>query len=666
MASAQVLKWPLPAAAAGGYALLDGVRVNSVADYRWMVFLGGFLAFAMAWGIGANDVANAFATSVGAGSLTLRSACIIAAVMEFLGAMLMGNNVTDTVRKKIIRVEIFDTTNYFDPEKPNELFGAANGPEVLMTGFLVALISATTWLILATYLSLPVSTTHSIIGSLVGVGLAFRGSAAVIWVSGGTGLSALKGVAGVVASWVISPLLSAIIAILVFLLVRHTVLRTKNPVRNGYLFLPLFTMMTIAIAIFFIIYKGSPKLKLADRFSIPEAVGIALGTGTGVAILSWWLVIPQIKRLVDRWEAREIEKMKNPEAFEDPTTGDNVNKALAKVGVNLNIDEELADDVVRMHDNVEKFDPKAEQLFTWLQVFTAAFDAFAHGANDVANSIAPFASIFALHKEKGMISEPLDTPSTFDNDGTYSGGASVTTALTGPFKKGDAIQNGKSYCGAVGNKQYFACQDRFPYKQGGMGAPVNFSLYNETGAWQKEAQCFEECQPGTWASYKTKKQDVDLWILALGGLGIVLGLAMWGYRIIVAIGVKLTKLTPSRGFSIEIGAAITVIIASRLGLPVSTTHCQVGATMGVGLVEFKGNTVNWKQFGYICLGWVFTVVLTGAFAAALFSLLIRTPRAYSARQPFKPTHCPGQNMFVFDPVENGFRGISCSGVPKGF
>lgn len=659
----QVLSWPLPAGTtANGYALLDGIRINSVADYRWMVILGGFLAFAMAWGIGANDVANAFATSVGAGSLTLRMACVIAAVFEFAGALLMGSNVTDTVRKKIIRTEVFDTTQFFDPEKPNAVFGATNGPEVLMTGFFVALITATSWLILATYLSLPVSTTHSIIGSLIGVGLAFRGKDAVIWISSGTGLKALKGVVGVVASWIISPLLSAVIAIIMFLLVRHTVLRTKNPVRNGFLFLPFFYALAVAIVIFFIIYKGSPKFKLDKKFSVGQAVGIALGSGAGVALLSWWLIIPQIKRQVDRWEAREIEKMKNPEAFEAPTRGDNVNKALAKVGVNLDLQEELADDVVRMHDNVEKFDPKAEQLFTWLQVFTAAFDAFAHGANDVANSIGPFASIYSLYNGKGVISDPVTTPNEFEKTGTYSGGGT----LTGAFKAGDAIQDGKSYCGKVGKTSYFACKDRFPYLKGGKGTAVSFSLYNDKGEFQKESDCFTECNAGTWAKVKGQKQEVDLWILALGGFGIVLGLAMWGYRIIVAIGVKLTKLTPSRGFSIEIGAAITVIIASRLGLPVSTTHCQVGATMGVGLVEFKGNTVNWKQFGYICLGWVFTVVLTGAVSAALFSILINTPQAYDAKQPFKPTHCPGQNLFVYDTADKGFRGISCAGVKGGF
>lgn len=641
-------KWPLTES----YKVINGTYdVDSVGNYLWIVILGGFLAFAMAWGIGANDVANSFATSVGAGSLSLRNACIIAGIMEFLGAFLMGSNVTDTVRKKIIDPSVFD---------PTSEGGAQNGPEILMTGFLVALISATTWLIIATYLSLPVSTTHSIIGSLIGVGLAYRGSSAVVWISSGSGFKRLKGVVGVILSWVISPVLSAIFAIAIFLLVRTLVLRSKNPVRNGFLFLPFFYMMTISVTVFFIIYKGSPKFKLDKKFSVGQAVGIALGAGAGVALLAWWFVIPQAKAHVDRWEAKELEKLRNPEAAAAAAAEkkDGVNSALEKVGINLEIKETLDDDVIALHDNVEKFDPKAEQLFTWLQVFTAAFDAFAHGANDVANSIGPFASIYQLYKSRGVLRVPGSNE--FEMDGTYSGGN-----LNGQsFAEEDDIPDGESFCGKVDDVTYYGCASELVFpatKSGADGASAaEFDLYDEEGVFAKTATCYTKCAPGNVAEYTSKKQAVDLWILGLGGLGIVLGLAMWGYRIIVAIGTKLTKLTPTRGFSIEIGAAITVIIASRIGLPVSTTHCQVGATVGVGLVEFKKGTVNWKQFAAICVGWVFTVVFTGFLAAAIFSLLVYTPRKHTTSKSFPPTYCPGDNFFVFDPTEEAFRGVSCN------
>ena len=139
---------------------------------------------------------------------------------------------------------------------------------------------------------------------------------------------------------------------------------------------------------------------------------------------------------------------------------------------------------------------------------------------------------------------------------------------------------------------------------------------------------------------------------------------MWGYRIIVAIGVKLTKLTPSRGFCIEIGSAITILLASRVGLPVSTTHCQVGATMGVGLIEFNTSAVNWKQFLFIACGWAFTVVFTGVLSAGLFALIVHSPMEINAVTEGDMrvlNYCPGDELFQYLRDEQKFQGIGCSG-----
>lgn len=643
------------------FKLLDPYRVESVDIYLWIVIVGGILAFTMAWGIGANDVANAFATSVGAGSLTLKWAVLIAAVFEFLGALLMGGSVTDTVRKKIIDPSVFDPVAMSDDGRP----GAANGPELLMTGNLIALLAATCWLILATYMSLPVSTTHSVIGALVGVGLAYRGSDAVIWISDGTGFKKLKGLVGVILSWVISPVLSAIIAVAFFLIVRTLVLRRPNPYKAGLLFMPLFYAFAVALAVFFIVYKGDKRFSLDDKLGTGEAVGVALGIGAGVGIISWFLIVPLAKRAAERWEERELEKANNPEIEKEAAAkAQKIDGALAKVGVRVTIEEELDEDVIRMHDNVEKFDEKTERLFTWVQVFTAAFDAFAHGANDVANAIAPFASIFQLYRNNGIIS--VQTKNEFEKDGKYEGGQ-----LDGQdFKEGDLIPDHETFCRNEDGKEYFRCSgdgDNFPDIQVSSSDDSKpFSVYDEDGVFTDESEfCHTSCNPNSFSDYSSEKQDVPLWILALGGAGIVLGLAMWGYRIIVAIGVKLTKLTPSRGFSIEIGAAITVLIASRVGLPVSTTHCQVGATMGVGLVEFKGSTVNWKQFLFICLGWIFTVVFTGFVSAMLFLVVTRSPSNFRVPQGDGSqllNYCPGNRLFLFDFEQDGFRPIGCSGV----
>lgn len=658
------LDWaPLANAAISGttFSLGEPFEVNSVANYRWMVIVGGILAFCMAWGIGANDVANAFATSVGAGSLTLAWACVIAAIFEFLGALLMGAFVTDTVRKKIVDLGVFDPTEVSGDEVGMRI-GALNGPELAMTGFLIALLTATIWLITATYLSLPVSTTHSIIGALVGVGIAYRGGDAVIWISDGEGFEKLEGLVGVIVSWIISPVLSALIAVLFFIIVRTAVLRRGNPYKMGLIFMPFFYGVAVALAAFFVIYKGDKRFSLSDKLSVGESFGVAIGIGAGVAILSWIFIIPLAKRAAENWERRELEKLKNPDiAKEAAATQQKFNDLLSKVGVNVSIEEELDEDVVRMHDNVEKFDPKTEQLFTWVQVFTAAFDAFAHGSNDVANAIGPFASVYQLYNNNGLISEPQINE--FDSTGEFKGGERDGES----YEADDPIPDHEVYCGSFDGANYYRCADepRFPDPNSTIESEGrNFDRYSEDGTLDEGSpseSCFQSCRPSSYAAYSSKKQAVPLWILALGGAGIVLGLAMWGYRIIVAIGVKLTKLTPSRGFSIEIGAAITVLIASRIGIPVSTTHCQVGATMGVGLVEFKSSTVNWKQFIFICLGWVFTVVFTGLLSAILFLIITRSPQVYSVPQT-ELTYCPGNRLFWYNQNTEEFQGISCSGL----
>lgn len=653
------LTWPLESP--GPNDLGEALRINSVENYKWIVVVGGILAFAMAWGIGANDVANAFATSVGAGSLSLKWACVIAAVMEFSGALLMGGSVTDTVRKKIIDTNVFDPTS----EK-----GAANGPELLMTGFLVSLFAATAWLVVATYVSLPVSTTHSVIGALVGVGFAYRGKGAVIWWKG-EGVSKLKGLVGVILSWIISPVLSAIFGVIFFLLVRTLILRSQNPYKNGLLFMPFLYGFTVALAVFFIIYKGDKRFSLTDDINVGVSIGIAAGAGLATALISWVFIVPQAKKFIDRWEVREHERRKNPDiAKEEAQKSERIDKVLSKVGVNVSIKEELDDDVIRLHEAVEKFDPKTERLFSWLQIFTAAFDSFAHGANDVANAIAPFSSIFQLYRNNGQIREP--TEGEFESNGVYSGGVGGNSLSGESYKEGDVIPDGKVFCGSDGEVNYFKCVDeaRFPFLSvsgdGSAGADdetrsENFPLYNEDGQFQNNEKCYKSCAPNSFSDYDSAKKDVPLWILAMGGAGIVLGLAMWGYRIILAIGVKLTKLTPSRGFSIEIAAAITVLLASRIGIPVSTTHCQVGATMGVGLVEFKASTVNWKQFFFISLGWIGTVVFTAVFSGLIFKVITSSPVDFSVDSDTLD-YCPGHRLFSFDEDSKTFRGISCSGV----
>mmetsp|Transcript_4096 Transcript_4096/g.7875 ORF Transcript_4096/g.7875 Transcript_4096/m.7875 type:complete len:246 (-) Transcript_4096:873-1610(-) len=199
--------------------------------------------------IGANDVANSFATSVTAGSVKLHWALILASICEFGGAALIGGEVTDTVRGKIL------VQGLFDPAQG----GAFNGPEIFMCGSMLVLFVSGVWLVIATYFEMPVSTTHSVIGSYIGFGFAYRGGSAMNWISSGHNLEKLKGVVGIICSWVISPVFAGILAALFFLMCRHLVLRRSNPARAAFLFSPFFYTVTVIVIVFFIVYKGDAQ-----------------------------------------------------------------------------------------------------------------------------------------------------------------------------------------------------------------------------------------------------------------------------------------------------------------------------------------------------------------------------------------------------------------------
>lgn len=492
-------------------------------DYVWIVVIGAFLAFFTAYGIGANDVANAFATSVGAKAITITQAVFIAGIFEFAGAVLLGSQVTDTVRKKIADREEFE-----------------DDPEVLMYGMLCVLAATGIWLTLASYLELPVSTTHSVIGGIIGMALAFKGRDAVVWYEYDGDKSALnkfKGVAPVIASWVISPFLSGCFAVILFFGVRTMILRQADSERRAYLFFPILVGLTVAINVYFIVYKGfSRKIEHdGEKKKVKDILGnwahlLSWGAGGISAAIVAVVVVPYLKRKIEQNRQIRLQSMKSAEEgtagkdADDKTEGVHDDEPEHRWKGATFFDHDVhsiiqQDQTVNeIHETSEKFDHDTEEVFKYLQVFTAMCDSFAHGANDVANSIGPFASIFMIYRKETASS----------------------------------------------------------------------------------------------------KASVPEWILVLGGAGIVLGLATYGYNIIRAIGVKLIKVTASRGFSIELGAAIVIILGSQYGIPLSTTHCQVGATVGVGLLEGTGG-VNLLLLAKVIGGWIITLIIVGGTAAAFFA-----------------------------------------------
>jgi PiT family inorganic phosphate transporter len=410
------------------------------AEYIYIGLAAVFGLF-MAWGIGANDVANAMATSVGSKALTIKQAILVAAIFEFLGAVLAGGEVTSTIRKGIVDVDLL-----------------SGSPELLVYGMLAALLAAGTWLLIASRYGWPVSTTHSIVGAIVGFAAVGIGIDAVQWGQVGE----------IVMSWVISPLTAGFIAFLIYLSVQRLILSQDDPLACAKRYVPIYIFFAAFTITLVTILKGLKHVGL--DISLVNSYVLATAIAVVIALVGMF-AIQRIKP--------------------DP-------KAEKK-----------------QHFHT------VERVFAVLMVITACSMAFAHGSNDVANAIGPLAAVISV-----------------------------------------------AHTGVVG-----------------------------------------------------AEAALPIWVLMLGGVGIVVGLATFGVRVIATVGHKITQLTPSRGFAAELAAATTIVLASGTGFPISTTHTLVGAVLGVGLARGI-EAIDLRVVGRIFISWVVTIP-AGAFLAIIFFYIFK-------------------------------------------
>ena len=405
-----------------------------------LIILAAVVGFVMAWGIGANDVANAMGTSVGSKALTIKQAIIIAMIFEFAGAYLAGGEVTSTIRKGII-----DTAYFIDI------------PEYLVLGMISTLFAAGIWLGVASYLGWPVSTTHSIIGAIIGFTAVGVSVDAVAW----------SKVGGIVGSWVVTPAISGVIAYLIYQSASKLIFQTDKPFENAQKYVPFYMAFAGFVMALVTIKKGLKHVGL--DMSDTSGYLLAIALSVVIAFIGKWLISRQTYS--------------------------------------------HSDDAELQRANVEK-------VFALLMVVTACCMAFAHGSNDVANAIGPLAAV-------------------------------VSVVSTGEI---------------------------------------------------------------------TASSTLAPWILPLGGLGIVAGLALFGHRVIATIGEGITHLTPSRGFAAEMAAACTVVIASGTGLPISTTQTLVGAVLGVGLARGV-SALNLGIIRNIVISWIVTLPAGAILSIACFFTL---------------------------------------------
>lgn len=456
------------------------------------------IGFYMAWNIGANDVANAMGTSVGSGALTLRNAVFLAAFMEFFGVFFVGNHVTATVQKGIVDPHFF-----------------LDSPETFALGMMAVLLSAGSWLQIASWKGWPVSTTHSIIGALVGFGLLSGGSDAIKWAK-------LREIFG---SWVITPVISGVIAHLVFRLVSNQIFKSSRPLEASKKVIPFLVFLFLSTLSIVLMIKG------LSHVEIPMGTSGVAFVIIGIPLTFALLIFILLKRKSYHFE-KEM-----PHKGIDAQLERSLDKVLKHLGRTMERIEGATKVQVEQIRNemksvkkslvvplpkhrLEKEFLSVEKIFASLQIMSASLMAFSHGANDVANAIGPISAVFYV------------------------------------------IQN--------------------------QAVPSSGS-------------------------------EIQMWIILLGGCGIVLGLASWGWRVIATVGKGITELTPSRGFCAEFGAAITILLASKLGLPISTTHTLIGAILGVGMARGL-EAINLTTIRNIFMSWVITIPVGGALAMTFFSL----------------------------------------------
>ncbi len=403
--------------------------------YDLFFFMSIVTGFLMAFNLGANDVANAMASAVGAKAITIKQAIFIAGSLNFVGAVFLGSHVTATVSKGIINAEqIADSLT-------------------LVVGMLSALLAAVTWVFIATLTALPVSSTHSIVGSILGFGLVACGPGIINWFVLG----------GVVLSWIISPFFAAIISYLVFSHIRRFILMHRNFFFQAFRWAPIWIAFTVVLILLSFLYN----------------------TPVGNQIpLSWWqglFCILCIGFLI--WFSS------------------------SKLITNL-------------MSGAERSANSVELIFRKIQIGTSCYVALSQGANDVANAIGPVAAIYMISKQHTLLPQA----------------------------------------------------------------------------------------------------EVPISILALGGVGIALGITVFGRKVIATVGTKITSLTNTRGFSVDFGAATTVLAASNLGLPVSTTHAAVGGVVGVGLAR-GFSAIDFGVLIRIIIYWLLTVPIAAFTCIIFFNIL---------------------------------------------
>ncbi|SMR53194.1 unnamed protein product [Zymoseptoria tritici ST99CH_1E4] len=571
-------------------------------QFTYIFAFGLIFAFLDAWNIGANDVANSFATSVSSRSLTMIQAMCIGAVMEFAGAVLAGSRVAGTIKNDVIAISEYE-----------------NEPSMLMLGMLCALVGSSLFLTFATKIGLPVSTTHCIIGGIIGFGFATVGANGVDW--------SWNGVSQVFAAWFIAPGVAACFGALIFLSTKYGVLQRKNALKYGMITVPFYFGLTSGICTMLIVWKGAASLDL-DDWGVAPTVGTIFAVGGGVGVLSIIFLLPYIHVKLNRedWKLKSWEVIQGPlllrrpdagpippgmRLFPDYYEGHKTREELDAAGreVETRSDEESMERTAVDADGIAK-----EEKMHSLSEPNAAVNLVSPTTNPVPIKRKWYEPVAIWHRLGYFFFRGVYVDVVVEQSGTKEP------------KFLERLLVGKNLADKHARVVHYdqKVEHLYSFLQVLTAATASFThgANDVANAMGPMAAIYN-----VWRTNTTGEDSpVPIWILIYGGAAISIGLWTYGYNLMRNLGNRITLHSPVRGFSMELGAAVTVVFATRLALPVSTTQCIIGATVGVGLCSGEWRAINWRMVAWSYSGWFITLPMTALISGSIMAIIINAPR----------------------------------------
>lgn len=615
-------------------------------EYTYVFAIGTMFALLEAYNNGANDVANAWATSVSSRSVTYRQAMALCLVFEMTGALAVGARTASTIKNGIIPIAAFN--------------GNAG---VQLLAFACAAAGAAIWVMWCTRHSAHVSSTYSLVSSIAGVGVAAVGAKNVEW-----GWNKGSGLGAIFAGLCMAPAISAGFGAIIFMLIKVTVHMRKDPLKYAVFTSPFFFLIAGTICTLSIVYKGSPNLGL-DKRPAWFIASVTLGVGFGLFFLSAMFFVPYVHskilkkdytlKLWDIWQGPALFFREAPadasearvpnyaviqhggEDDEDdghlaaPTKVHNKDEDVIEKSPSGS-DQDIANEkgqskpatrtLAEMEDAIARENPQAQyQLLLRRAELKHHAELRKHrgplpwAMRLVHNNPMGAGSIYEIHNLRAFcIRLPAYVVIAFLYGFYYDiHRAQVGILGTPEGRRMDKVYfHAKKYQNEVEYLYSFvqiitACTASFAHGANDVG--------NAVGVWAG--------MYGAWRTGETvaSKEEVPLWQIAVMALAICFGFITYGYNIMKVMGNKITYHSPSRGSSMEMGAAITILIFSQYKLPVSTSMCITGATVGVGLCNGTWRAVNWQRVGLLFFSWVMTIPIAGLIGGCLMGLALNTP-----------------------------------------